>query len=147
MHAYNQYRDNQIMTASPEQILLMLYDGAIRFTKMAIQGIEENDMAVKGKYIGKSMAIISEFANTLDHDIGGQIAGDLDALYLYMLKELSMANISNEIKPLNSVIDMLQGLRNTWAEAIEINNRQPQGEIPTEKKIEQAATAVNLGGI
>lgn len=125
MNAYHsQYLNNQIITASPEQILIMLYDGAIRFTKLSKIAIENDDLATKGKFVGKAMAIISEFANSLDHEIGGQIATDLDALYLYMLKELSKANIDNDTAPLDIVIDMLQGLRDTWAEAIEINNRQ-----------------------
>jgi flagellar secretion chaperone FliS len=122
MNGYaNQYLTNQIASASREQILLLLYDGAIRFCKQAKMGMEQNDMAVKGKYIGKAMAIISEFSNSLDHEIGGDIAANLDALYTYMLKELSRANIDNDPKPIDSACTMLCELRATWAEAIEIN--------------------------
>lgn len=122
MNGYaNQYLNNQIATASREQILLLLYDGAIRFCKQAKIGLEQNDMAVKGKFIGKAMAIIAEFANSLDHDIGGEIAENLDALYNFMLKELSRANIDNDPKPIDTTCTMLCELRATWAEAIEIN--------------------------
>ena len=134
MNGYmNQYQQNQIATASREQILLMLYDGAIRFAKQAKQGIIENDMAIKGRYIGKTMAIISEFSTSLDHEIGGQIAADLDALYNYIINELSTANLQNTTKPLDIVVEMLQDLRNTWAEAIEINTieNQEQGNSST----------------
>jgi flagellar secretion chaperone FliS len=125
MNGYvNQYQQNQIMTASQEQILVMLYDGAIRFASQAIEGIEKNDMAIKGKYIGKTMAIISEFATSLDHDIGGQIAADLDAMYGYMLRELSNANVDNNIAPIQEIIVLLKDLRQTWVEAIEINNSE-----------------------
>lgn len=123
MNGYvNQYQQNQIATASKEQILIMLYDGAIRFARQAKDAIDENDMATKGKYIGKSMAIISEFSTSLDHEIGGDMAKDLDALYAYMLKELSNANVENDKSKIEIVITLLKDLRATWAEAIEINN-------------------------
>ena len=125
MNGYvNQYQHNQIATASREQILLMLYDGAIRFCRQAKTGLKENDMAVKGKYIGKAMAIIAEFAGSLNHDIGGEIAENLDALYNYMLKELSLANVHNDGDKIEIVVTMLKDLRETWAEAIEINARE-----------------------
>ena len=122
MNGYNQYQQNSIATASKEQILIMLYDGAIRFSKQAKECIEKNDMAGKGKYIGKTMAIISEFANTLDHEIGGEIAKNLDALYSFMLKELSTANVQNDSSRIDPVCNMLCELRATWAEAIDIQN-------------------------
>ncbi len=122
MNGYNQYQNNHIQTASREQILLMLYDGAIRFSKQAKAAIKDNDIATKGKYIGKTMAIISEFSNSLDHDIGGDMAANLDALYNYMLSELSKANVKDDVAPINTVCSMLCELRATWAEAIEINN-------------------------
>lgn len=126
MNGYNQYQQNHIATASREQILLMLYDGAIRFAKQAKQGIIDDDMDIKGRYIGKTLAIISEFATSLDHEVGGKIAADLDALYNYIINELSKANLQNTTEPLDIVVDMLQDLRNTWAEAIEINNSDNQ---------------------
>lgn len=129
MNAYtNQYQQNHIATASREQILLMLYDGAIRFAKQAKQGIIDKDMSIKGRYIGKTIAIVSEFSTSLDHEIGGKIAADLDALYNYIINELSKANLDNNTDPLDIVVDMLQDLRNTWAEAIEINNVSNPGQ-------------------
>ncbi len=122
MNGYNQYQNNHIQTASREQILLMLYDGAIRFSKQAKAALEEGDMAAKGRYIGKTIAIVSEFSNSLDHEIGGELASNLDALYNYMITELSKANVKNDTGPIDSVCTMLCELRATWAEAIEINN-------------------------
>jgi flagellar secretion chaperone FliS len=124
MNGYvNQYQANQIATASKEQILILLYDGAIRFSRQAISAINDNDMAAKGKYIGKTMAIIAEFAGSLNHEIGGAISEELDALYTYMLKELSQANVTNESGKIEVVITLLKDLRETWVEAIEINNK------------------------
>lgn len=74
MNAYTQqYQQNQILSASPEQILIMLYDGAIRFTRQAIAGVEEEDRLKKLDGTRRAMAIISEFANTLDHEVGGDL--------------------------------------------------------------------------
>jgi flagellar secretion chaperone FliS len=116
---FNQYRNNQINTASPEQLLIMLYDGAIRFINEASQHLSEGRIAPRGTAIGKAMAIISELAATLDHEIGGEIAGNLAALYDYMLRELTQANLHDDPQRLESVRSMLAGLRETWMAAIE----------------------------
>lgn len=121
MNAYaNQYQNNQIATASREQILLMLYDGAIRFSKQAKHAIEQDNMEDKAKFISKTMAIITEFSNSLDHEIGGEIAANLDALYNYMLQELTKANVKHKPEPIDGVCNMLCELREAWAEAINI---------------------------
>ncbi len=137
MNAFNQYKQNQILTASPEQILILLYSGAIRFTRQAIYGLEEGDITLFHHGIKKSMAIITEFANSLDHDIGGEIAENLDALYNFMIKELTLANLHKDIEKLRVVDKLLVHLRGTWEEAIEIN----KGQIPMEKMLAHAAEA------
>ncbi len=130
MSGYNQYQENQIATASREQILLLLYDGAIRFCKQAALAIKNENIADKGRFLGKAMAIISEFSTSLDHEIGGDIARDLDALYAFMLSELSKANINNTTQPIDNTCNMLCELRATWAEAIDINNQATTGQPP-----------------
>ncbi len=125
MNAYmSQYQNSQILNASPEQILIMLYDGAIRFCRQAMQAMDEGDHKVQSEKVSRAMAIVSEFANTLDHEIGGQIAADLDALYGFMIRELTNANLKNERKSLETVDRLLSGLRETWVEAIEINRQE-----------------------
>ena len=124
MNAYNQYHNNQILNASPEQIMIMLYDGAIRFCRQAKQAMENGDRKVQSERISKTMAIVSEFSNTLDHEVGGDIAADLDALYAYMMRSLTKANLENDPASLKSVEDLLVDLRLTWGEAIEINRGQ-----------------------
>lgn len=121
MNAYtNQYLESQVNSASPEQLLLMFYDGAIRFNTMAIQSIANQDIEKRNYYINKTTAIISELAATLDHNVGAIIADDLDALYTYMLKELMSANVNNDSEPLGRVDNMLRELRETWGKAVEI---------------------------
>lgn len=131
MNAYTQqYQQNQILSASPEQILVMLYDGAIRFTRQAKMGIETNNAAQKFEGVRRAMAIVSEFANTLDHNVGGEIAADLDALYAYMNKELTQANLNNDIEKLKVVEGLLVELRQTWVEAIEVARNEATVSAP-----------------
>ncbi len=141
MNAYNQYQENQIMSASPEQILLMLYDGAVRFCRQAISGIEENDLDKTHRGIRNSMAIVAEFSNSLDHAIGGKIADDLEALYDFMIRELLQANLQKDIEKLKVVERLLLDLRATWSEAIEINS-QEQAAL---KKMTEKSVASSIG--
>lgn len=126
MNTYNmnRYQQNQVGTASPEQILLMLYDGAIKFTRRAIAGIEEEKPEMKLSGVAKAMAIIAEFSNSLNHEVGGQIAEDLDALYNFMMRELTAANLNNDIEKLRNVETLLVDLRQTWGEAVLINKKE-----------------------
>ena len=126
MNTYNmnQYQQNHVSTASPEQILLMLYDGAIRFTRRAISGIDENKPELRRSGVAKAMAIVYEFSNSLNHEIGGKVAEDLDALYDFMIRELTAANLHNDIKKLLVVEKLLMDLRQTWGEAVDLNKKE-----------------------
>ncbi|MGD9949438.1 MAG: flagellar export chaperone FliS [Desulfobulbus sp.] len=125
MNGYtNQYLTNTVHSASPEQLMLMLYDGAIRFISLGIQAIENGLIDKRGYYINKTSAIISEFSATLDHSMNAQLADDLDALYTYMLNRLMTANLKNDIEPLLEVKKLLSELRSTWAKAIEVNKQE-----------------------
>lgn len=142
MNAYtNQYQQNHIATASPEQILLMLYDGAIRFTRQAIMAGESGNQVLKLERISKTMAIIVEFSNTLNHDIGGQIAADLDGLYQFMIRELNAARKDDSGERLKTVEGLLVDLRQTWGEAVEINREQQNGTAPATEARQEAQPA------
>lgn len=137
-----QYQTNQINTASPERILLMLYDGAIRFTRQAIEGVENNDASLRRYGVSKAIAIITEFSNSLDHNIGGQIAEDLDALYDFMIREMTAANLKNESDKLRAVEKLLVDLRQTWGEAVDISKKEAAGKPQAEQlQAEQPAAA------
>jgi len=123
----NQYQKNQIFTATPEQLLLMLYDGAIRFTRQAMMAEKQGNLAEKLGRISKTLAIIVEFSNTLDREIGGQIADDLDALYQFMIRELNAARKDETGEKLKTVEGLLVGLRETWGQAVDINREQQGG--------------------
>lgn len=125
MNGYvNQYLTNTVQSASPEQLMLMLYDGAIRFVSLAIQAIDNGLIDKRAYYINKTSAIVSEFAATLDHSMNPKLAEDLDALYSYMLNRMMEANLKNDTAPLVEVKQMLSDLRRTWAQAIDINKQE-----------------------
>ncbi|PIE58422.1 MAG: flagellar export chaperone FliS [Desulfobulbus propionicus] len=125
MNGYtNQYLANTVYSASPEQLMLMLYDGAVRFLAQGIQAIQAEQIDKRAYYINKAAAIISEFAATLDHKQDAQLAENLDALYAYMLNRLQQGNLHNDPHPLEEVRTMLSDLRTTWAQAIEINKKE-----------------------
>lgn len=133
MNAYfNQYQNNQVTTASPEQLLIMLYDGAIRFVRQAQEAMAAGERTGKLESISKALGIVSELANTLNHEIGGEIAENLDALYHFMIRELTQANLKNDPEKLKVVHDLLSGLRETWLEAIEINRQEKGGAASTQ---------------
>ncbi|MDW7645470.1 MAG: flagellar export chaperone FliS [Desulfuromonadales bacterium] len=142
MNAYmNQYQNNQVSTATPEQLLVMLYDGAIRFVRQAIAALGTKNIEEKARYINKASAIVSEFRATLDHEIGGEIAAGLDDLYDFMLREMVKGNIKNDPEPLRVVENLLSDLRETWMQAIEINRQEkaPAQVLTAEYKPFQAA--------
>lgn len=123
------YLRTQIETASKEQLLIMFYDGAIRFTARARMAIERGDIQDRHYCIKKAHAVIAELAATLDHEIGGHIAEDLDSLYNYMLHELNTATVQNSTEPLVRVEEMLSGLRATWIQAIDIVKKDRTANI------------------
>lgn len=132
MNAYmSSYQANQISTATPEQILIMLYDGALRFVSQADKAISEKKQEEKTKYINKTIAILAELSATLDHKIGGEISANLASLYEFMIGELNKANMKNNRKNLDVVKKILTDLRGTWAQAIEINRREKAAAAPS----------------
>lgn len=128
---FNQYQNTQVGTASSEKILIMLYDGAINFSKIALERMNKRDVAGKGKYISKAQAIVSELMNTLNHDVGGEISRRLEQLYIYVIDEYINANIHNNPRALENAIRILTILRDTWVEAIDIWKRERESVPPS----------------
>ena len=127
---YKQYQKTQVMTASREKILLMLYEGAIRFTKQAAMAMEQKKIADKGKFISKSTAILAELMATLDFKAGGQLAVDLENLYVFMIDKLIEGNINNDVECLRHVERILMTLYSAWKDVID--NPRADG-VPSEK--------------
>ena len=114
----NAYKRNEVYTADPGTVLLMLYQGAIDFLKKAKERLGEGDLAGKGAYISKAHAIISEFISSLNHDVGGDISQKLEDLYRFMLDQLVEAHVGNDSKPLDEVVSLLETLQQGWQGAV-----------------------------
>lgn len=112
------YKQMQISSASPTQILILLYEGAIQNVKRAIHAIDKGNIADKGKYISKAHDIINELTVSLNHEVGGKIAQDLERIYNFMIAQLLKANIETNKEPLNAVIKNLETLLEGWKEAV-----------------------------
>lgn len=113
---YEEYQRNKILTATPAEITLMLYEGAIKFCNIAIMAIEQNDMEKAHINIMKTQRIIEEFRNTLDRKY--QVAEEFDKIYVYVLQRLFEANISKDKAILEEVNTHLRSLRDTWKEVM-----------------------------
>jgi flagellar protein FliS len=112
------YKKTSVETASKEQILLMLYQAAIKNCKKAIEAIEQKNLAKKGEYIGKLQDIVIELSNSLDFEVGGEVAKELASLYDYLLYASTQANIKIDKSHLEGCLKVLNTLYDGWTEAI-----------------------------
>ena len=112
------YKKTSVETASKEQILLMLYQAAIKNCKKGIEAIEQKNLAKKGEYIGKMQDIVVELSNSLDFEVGGDVAKELASLYDYILYSSTQANIKIEKSHLEGCLRVLNTLYDGWTEAI-----------------------------
>lgn len=115
-HALNAYTQTKVQTTSnPLDLIVMLYDGAIDFLDKASAAINMKETQVKIRYIDKTMAIIDELLHSLNIEAGGDVALNLQDLYVYMMKELLLANLKNDGDKVRQVASLLKELRTAWA--------------------------------
>ena len=119
------YQDMKVQTASPAQIMIMLYDGAIRFSLQAKKKIEDKDFEGKGVFISKTQAIIDELMNSLDFNIAPELCSNLQQLYIYINERLTHANIKMEADAMDEVIELLNTLRDGWKQALASEQQDP----------------------
>lgn len=118
------YKQQAVQSASKEKLLLMLYEGAIRFMKLAIIAIDKKDIAARGMNIGRAFDIVNELNNTLNHEVGGEIAKNLEQLYMFISEQLTKANASGQKKPLEDALKIMETLYSGWVEALEKIKRE-----------------------
>lgn len=121
---YQKYKKTSIETASKEKILLMLYEGAIKFTKKAIIAVDQKNIAERATNVCRVYDIILELNNTLDHKVGGELARNLEQLYMFLTDQLSKANMEGTSEPLKVVLRILETLYDGWAQAVEQLKKQ-----------------------
>ena len=123
-NAYAKYNNSKILTASPAELTLMLYDGAIKFCNIAIMGIEQHDIEKAHINIRKVERIIEEFRSTLDRKYA--VSEDFDRVYVYLLQRLLEANIKKDKEILEEVNMHLRSMRDNWKEVMRINKEKGQ---------------------
>lgn len=116
MSGYDAYAKNRILTASPAELTLMLYEGAIKFCNIAIVAIEKKDYLKANENIQKTEHIIEEFQGTLNHKYA--VAKDFDNVYTYVMQRLVEANVKKDTEILEEVLRHLRTMRDTWKEVM-----------------------------
>jgi flagellar secretion chaperone FliS len=110
------YQQTQVQSQSPLELVVMLYDGALRFLQMAADATRGNDLVTKRMGMSRSMAILAELQATLNLQEGGDVAESLDRLYSYINSRLLEANVKKDAAPIDEAIRLLKPLRDAWAQ-------------------------------
>lgn len=121
-NAYAQYNSSKILTASPAELTLMLYEGAVKFCNIAIAAVEQNDVEKAHIHIVKTEKIIDHLRLTLDMKY--PVAEDFERIYKYLASRLVQANISKDKEILEEVCGHLRSVRDTWKEVMRINKEK-----------------------
>ncbi len=121
-NAYAQYNNSKVLTASPAELTLMLYEGAIKFCNIAIVAIEEKDIPKAHNNIVKVQKIIDHLRATLDMKY--PVAKEFDNIYAYLSQRLIMANVKKDTEILNEILEHLRSVRDTWKEVMRINREK-----------------------
>lgn len=118
MSKLNAYRQTAVTTASREQVLIMLYEGAIKHLKKAAECCQSKDLAAKGVAVGKAHDIINELSNSLDFNVGGEIAKNLERLYGFAIDQIIQGNMNNDPEKFDAARKVLENLLEGWKGAI-----------------------------
>lgn len=124
---YDQYRKSSVQTSSPGQLLIMLYDGAIRFVRTALDGLGTKDYEKVSLNLGKAQTIVSELSVTLDRS--SDIAANLNALYEYINYLLIDANVKKKPEPAEEALGYLKELKETWVQASKMVSASETGAV------------------
>ena len=121
-NAYAQYNNSKVLTASPAELTLMLYEGAIKFCNIAITAVEQKDTQKAHDNIVKTQKIIEHFRVTLDMKY--PVAQDFERVYVYLEQRLVQANMKKDPEILQEVLEHLHTMRDTWKEVMRINREK-----------------------
>lgn len=142
--AHKQYTNVHISTVDRGRLLLMLYDGCIKFLKHAKVGLETKDIPKFARFLSKSQAIISELMLTLDFERGGEIARDLDRIYDFALFYLTEANLEKNPTKIQRVIELIETIAGAYREVIEGSARPDAAPAEQPKEGEPAVKQGSL---
>ena len=125
--ALARYGAVKVTTAGPGDLLVMLYDGLIRFMREAIDAMEKKDRARAGSRIGRALAILEHLLATLDRKHSPELCDRLQGIYLFCMPRLVLANLEQSTAKIADVIDILSPLRDAWATAVAELRAAPRG--------------------
>ncbi len=131
------YREMEIKTATPEMVIVKLYEGALRFIRNAKSHQEAGEIAGRATSISKALAIVNELQHSLNLEKGGDIAQNLDSLYFYVTDCLLEANVRGTGQPLDAASMVLSTLNEAWTEI----SRRPIGDASATVQDEVLAQA------
>ena len=109
------YKELGIRTATPEQLVVLLYEGAMQQIQRAGAFHEQGKLGERGAAISRALAIVGELQHSLDQDAGGEIAGNLHSLYFFVSDRLLEANMTNRVGALGEALGVLKTLHEAWA--------------------------------
>ncbi|MDA7494570.1 flagellar export chaperone FliS [bacterium] len=111
------YQRNAVMTASPEKLIKLLYDGAIKHLEQSRTALMDESTSRSpevGMSMSKAMGIIGELRASLDHTVGGDVSRNLEQLYEFVLDQLSQANLQRTPDGVNSALEVMRTLKEGW---------------------------------
>ncbi|MBI2896556.1 MAG: flagellar export chaperone FliS [Deltaproteobacteria bacterium] len=114
--AVGQYQATTVETASPAQLVVVLYDGALRFLRQAAAAAEGGEIAKRGMALGRAHAIVTELQATLQPEHAPELCAQLDGLYGFVLEKITEANLKGDPAPLVPAVKVLEQLREAWAQ-------------------------------
>ncbi len=124
---YAQYKNSKILTASPAELTLMLYEGAIKFGNIAIEAIENKDVEKAHNNIMRVQKIIDEFRATLNRKY--EVAEEFDKIYRYLLRRLLEANATKDVEIMKEVVEHLRSMRDNWKEVMKKVKEEREGAV------------------
>ena len=137
--AVNEYKEMSVLSAKPEQLILMLYDGALKFLRMAIKSLEDKDLETAHHNFIRAQNIITELIASLNFDKGGEIAYNLFRIYEFMHYTLVQANVKKDPEPARNIYDQLKKLHDSWDSALK-SRQTPggtKGNVPGQNEPEE----------
>lgn len=116
------YKTNQVSTANQTRLVLMMYEGALNFAREAKKKFTDNDVGGRGIFISKAQNIVNELHGSLDRRKGGEIAENLERLYLFIENAFTRANATGDSKFIDDAIRVLEVLEEAWRSIVDKGN-------------------------
>ncbi len=136
----NPYLRNAVMTARPEQLQLMLYDGAIRFASQAREAIEKKEIENSFNLLTRAQNIVREMENGLRHEVSPELCGQMASLYRFVFGKLVDANVNKDVQAVDDALKVLRHQRETWAILADKVQKAQTAELPVMQQAESVET-------